>query len=188
MFTVVITMCFKQNNLCRSSWSSFGHNFPKGTIPIKMHMVEDHAVQWARSTHVGFGILGEQGAESIHAKFNNLARAYSAIKGKVHQFKCNYSSHSVPQHPLTTVVLSVKLAEGVAELLAAAKNSKDSTLRLLLPPTVLYIGHMPVYCMAAVSVEPGCQRIKGTPVGLILKQTDCLLIVVWVLEKDAQVR
>ena len=48
-----------------------------------MHMVEDHAVQWARSTHVGFGLLGEQGAESIHAKFNNLARAtaYCAIKG-----------------------------------------------------------------------------------------------------------
>ena len=37
------------------------------------------------------------------------------------------------------------------------------------------------------SVEPGCQHIKGTPVGLILKQTDCLLILV-VLEKDAQVR
>ena len=46
----------------------FRTNFPKGTIPIKMHMVEDHAVQWARSTHVGFGLLGEQGAESIHAK------------------------------------------------------------------------------------------------------------------------
>ena len=81
-----------------------------------------------------------------------------------------------------TVVLSGKLAGGVAELLAAAKNSKYSALRLLLPPTVLYIGHMPMYCMAAVSVEPGCQRIKGTPVGLILKQTDCLLIVV-VLER-----
>eukprot|EP00731_Ephydatia_muelleri_P025532 Em0017g615a len=60
----------------------FRTNFPKGTIPIKMHKVEDHAVQWARSTHVGFGLLGEQGAESIHAKFSNLARAYSAIKGK----------------------------------------------------------------------------------------------------------
>ena len=57
-----------------------------------------------------------------------------------------------------SIVLSVKLAEGVAELLAAAKNSKDSALRLLLPPTVLYIGHMPVYCMTAVSVEPGCQH------------------------------
>ena len=56
----------------------FRTNFPEGKIPIKMHMVEDHAVQWARSTHVGFGLFGEQGAESIHAKFNNLARAYRA--------------------------------------------------------------------------------------------------------------
>ena len=71
----------------------FRTNFPKGTIPIKMHMVEDHAVQWARSTHVGFGLLGEQGAESMHAKFNNLARAYSAIKGKVHQLKCIVAEH-----------------------------------------------------------------------------------------------
>ena len=33
-----------------------------------------------------------------------------------------YSCHA--QHPLTTVVLSVKLAEGVAELLAAAKKQQ----------------------------------------------------------------
>ncbi|KAL5508865.1 hypothetical protein EMCRGX_G004125 [Ephydatia muelleri] len=77
----------------------FRTNFPKGTIPIKMHMVEDHAVQWARSTHVGFSLLGEQGAESIHAKFNNLARAYSAIKGKVHQLKCIVAEHLVSIAP-----------------------------------------------------------------------------------------
>eukprot|EP00731_Ephydatia_muelleri_P023928 Em0016g199a len=77
----------------------FRTNFPKGTIPIKMHMVEDHAVQWARSTHVGFGLLGEQGAESVHAKFNNLARAYSAIKGKVHQLKCIVAEHLVSIAP-----------------------------------------------------------------------------------------
>ena len=64
-----------------------------------MHMIVDHAVQWARSTHVGFGILGEQGAESIHAKFNNLARAHSAIKGKVHQLKCIVAEHLVSIAP-----------------------------------------------------------------------------------------
>ena len=31
--------------------------------------MEDHAVQWAAAYHVGYGLLGEQGAESIHAKF-----------------------------------------------------------------------------------------------------------------------
>ena len=77
----------------------FRTNFPEGTIPIKMLMVEDHAVQWARSTHVGFGLLGEQGAKSIHAKFNNLARANSAIQGKVHQIKCIVAEHLVSNAP-----------------------------------------------------------------------------------------
>eukprot|EP00731_Ephydatia_muelleri_P004694 Em0002g870a len=88
----------------------FRTNFPKGTIPIKMHMVEDHAVQWARSTHVGFGLLGEQGAESVHAKFNNLARAYSAIKGKIHQLKCIVAEHlvSIAPHNVAAIPPSKK--------------------------------------------------------------------------------
>lgn len=51
--------------------------FPDSTVAIKMHLLEDHAVQWANANHVGFGLLGEQGAESIHAKFNRLALAYT---------------------------------------------------------------------------------------------------------------
>ena len=39
---------------------------------FKMHLLEDHAVQWTNTYHSGFGLLGEQGAESIHAKFNRL--------------------------------------------------------------------------------------------------------------------
>lgn len=49
-----------------------------------------------------------------------------------------------------------------------AENRKDSTLRLLLPLTVLYMGHMPMCCMADVLVEPGCQNMKSTPDGLIV--------------------
>ena len=49
----------------------FRATFPGENIPIKMHMLEDHAVDWIRSNqHIGFGLMGEQGAESIHARFN----------------------------------------------------------------------------------------------------------------------
>ena len=41
----------------------FNKSFPEATVPIKMHVLEDHAIPWANSTHVGFGLLGEQGAE-----------------------------------------------------------------------------------------------------------------------------
>ena len=75
MFTVVIKMCFKQNNLCEvlSDKLSREHN-----------------------THC---LLGEQGAESIHAKFNDLAKANSAIQGKVHKLKCIVAEHLVSNAP-----------------------------------------------------------------------------------------
>eukprot|EP00731_Ephydatia_muelleri_P002365 Em0001g2365a len=60
----------------------FRESFPQATVPIKMHLLEDHAVPWAKSFHVGFGLLGEQGAESIHAKFTRLSLSYTAIADK----------------------------------------------------------------------------------------------------------
>ena len=41
-------------------------------------MLEDHTMDWVKARSVGFGLLGEQGAESIHSKFNNLGRNYSS--------------------------------------------------------------------------------------------------------------
>ena len=38
----------------------------------KMHMLKDHTMEWARARNVGFGLFGEQGAESIHSRFNSL--------------------------------------------------------------------------------------------------------------------
>ena len=39
-----------------------------------MHLLEDHLVEWISTHHAGFGlpVMGEQGAESIHAKFNSF--------------------------------------------------------------------------------------------------------------------
>ena len=63
----------------------FRSSLPDSSIPVKMHMLEEHTVPWARKTHVGFGLLGEQGAESIHARFNSLQRTYHSVPDKVQQ-------------------------------------------------------------------------------------------------------
>ena len=34
-----------------------------------MHLLEDHAEVWIGAHGVGFDMMGEQGAESIHARF-----------------------------------------------------------------------------------------------------------------------
>ena len=53
--------------------------YPEATVSIKMHLLEDHAVQWANTYHDGFCLLGKQGAELIHAKFNRLGLVFAPI-------------------------------------------------------------------------------------------------------------
>ena len=43
------------------------------TITPIINMLEEHVVPWVK---MGFGLLGEQGAESIHASFNSLKRQW----------------------------------------------------------------------------------------------------------------
>ena len=57
----------------------FRRSFPDCSISVKLHLLEEHTVVWARRTHVGFGLMGEQGAESIHARFNTLQRTYHSV-------------------------------------------------------------------------------------------------------------
>ncbi len=65
----------------------YRQKFPEATVLPKMHLLEDHVVPWLRRWHVGFGFMGEQGAESIHCSFNQLTRAYMGVRGCVDQFK-----------------------------------------------------------------------------------------------------
>lgn len=44
--------------------------WPHNSITPKMHMLEDHAVDFLRNWGASFGMYSEQGAESIHATFN----------------------------------------------------------------------------------------------------------------------
>ena len=39
-----------------------------------MHLLEDHLVPFLKSNGAGLGLLGEQGAESIHARFNSIQK------------------------------------------------------------------------------------------------------------------
>eukprot|EP00118_Oscarella_pearsei_P027032 m.314593 g.314593 ORF g.314593 m.314593 type:complete len:93 (+) comp538129_c0_seq1:2-280(+) len=37
-----------------------------------MHMLESHVTVWMQTWRLGLGFHGEQGAESIHARFNRI--------------------------------------------------------------------------------------------------------------------
>ena len=58
---------------------AFEERFPSASIPVKMHMLEDHMLEWVRGHSVGCGLLGEQGAESIHTRFNSLHCTFASV-------------------------------------------------------------------------------------------------------------
>ena len=60
-----------------------------------MHMLEDHAMDWVRARSVGFGLLGEQGAESIHERFNSLKRTYASVPSGVERLRNIMKEHLI---------------------------------------------------------------------------------------------
>lgn len=75
-------------------------SFPQATVLPKMHMLEEHVVPWLRRWKIGFGMMGEQGAESIHAYFNGLKRTFQGIPHPVTKLKRIMSEHLLHVAPV----------------------------------------------------------------------------------------
>ena len=83
--------------------------FPEITISPKLHMMEDHMIPFIRRWGAGCGFyFGEQGGESIHAKFNTLKRNYANIQNKMDCLKSIMQSHLSSTNPHARVRRVVK--------------------------------------------------------------------------------
>ena len=71
----------------------YRENFPDASVLPKMHLMEDHMVPWMEKFHVGLGLKGEQGAESIHASINGIKRAYANMPDRVKRLHCILLEH-----------------------------------------------------------------------------------------------
>ena len=73
--------------------AQYRDSFPYATVTPKLHMLEDHVVPFLKKWKVGFGFLGEQGAESIHARFNSLRRNFANMPNPVQRLKSILNEH-----------------------------------------------------------------------------------------------
>ncbi len=48
-----------------------------------MHILEDHVIPWIRRWRLASGLMGEQGAESIHAHVMKLERVHQGIPNEL---------------------------------------------------------------------------------------------------------
>ena len=74
-------------------------SFPESSVLPKMHILEDHVVPWARKWKIGAGLLGEQGAESIHAHINRLDRQFNGIVNPLDRLKYIITEHNLESSP-----------------------------------------------------------------------------------------
>ena len=71
----------------------FRVNFPQETTTPKMHLLEEHVVPWISKWKVGLGFHGEQGGESIHARFNTLKEDVRGLTDEVRILESVMATH-----------------------------------------------------------------------------------------------
>ena len=78
---------------------TYRKEFPTATILPKMHILEDHVIPWLRKWHVGAGLMGEQGAESIHAHISRLESQYQDIIDPLQRLQYVAQEYNVESTP-----------------------------------------------------------------------------------------
>lgn len=79
----------------------YRQNFTSTVLP-KMHMMEDHLIPWMRKWKMGAGLMGEHGAESIHAHIRRLQETYSGIPNEVEKLKHIFNMYTLETTPSLT--------------------------------------------------------------------------------------
>ena len=71
-----------------------------GNITPKLHLLERHVVAQMRHFGTGLGLIGEHGAESIHAEFNSLAATFDAVPKELDRLAVIVKQHCISALPL----------------------------------------------------------------------------------------
>ena len=75
----------------------FRRAFPEQHVPLKVHMIEEHMVEWAEQWH-STGMFSEDAAESIHAMMVKLERRYACIRGRIERNKAVRGALEIKQN------------------------------------------------------------------------------------------
>ena len=93
--------------------SFYREKCPQASILPKMHVLEEHVVPWMRRWRIGAGLMGDQGAESIHAHFMRLERTNQGIPNEVDRLKYMVKEHILQSEPSLTNLRPVTKAENM---------------------------------------------------------------------------
>eukprot|EP00731_Ephydatia_muelleri_P035983 Em0187g6a len=81
----------------RDFFTTLDNNFKGVRRSVKMHLLECHMQEWIGHHHAGCGLMGEQGAESIHSQFNSLGSIYKNIPDSLERLRCMHHAGPLPE-------------------------------------------------------------------------------------------
>lgn len=84
--------------------SYYRDSFPRATVTPKLHMLENHVIPFLSKWKVGFGFMGEQGAESIHARFNDIGKHYGNMRSPAQRLESILDMHLTQVCPHLIVI------------------------------------------------------------------------------------
>ena len=67
-----ICIYFHSGNTIDNFIGYYPAEWPNGTIPPKLHMLQGHATDFVEKWKTGFGIYAEKGGDVIHNELNQL--------------------------------------------------------------------------------------------------------------------
>ena len=70
-----------------------------GSIPPKLHMLEENAADFVTKWKAGFGMYGEQSEESIHNEFHQLKIMYCQMQPASRRLESMLQEHYRSIHP-----------------------------------------------------------------------------------------
>ncbi len=80
----------------------YRERFPSATVLPKMHILEEHVVPWIRRWRLASGLMGEQGAESIHAHIMKLERVHQGVASDLDRLKYIFKEQTLESAPSLT--------------------------------------------------------------------------------------
>ena len=99
-YHTILYVLFTAANAIHQFLAYYRQNSPTASITVKMHLMEDHMIpfleKWGK---VGFGLLGEQGAESVHKDFNTIKERFANIANPVQRLRCTLQEHHLRCSP-----------------------------------------------------------------------------------------
>ena len=80
--------------------ATYRKDFPAAIVKPKLHILENHVIQWIQKWCMGAGVMGKQGAESIHAHLSRLEHQYSGIVNPLDRLRYVVNEHNLEASPV----------------------------------------------------------------------------------------